>query len=97
MKPRVYTHLTIQPPNEDGSCEVWAAYEEKHPQLGTFDTDGVIGFLYHLGSHWVWANEVGHPTMVFDTPEDLIGWLQAKSPSIDWAETYRQPENRVPR
>lgn len=95
MRPPTYTHITIQPPNEDGALEVWGAYEVTAPVLGTFDSDGIIGFLYRMrNDRWVYLNEAGHPTEVFDNQQDLIGWLQSKCPSIDWAETYRQPEER---
>lgn len=89
-----YTHLTVQPADDNGACEVWGQFEVSYPGLGTFDSDGIIGYLYHLRAHWVWINEVGHPTMVFSSADELAGWLQALAPSIDWAETYRQPEDR---
>lgn len=92
-----YTHLTIQPPNEDGACEIWAQYTVTCSKLGVFDTDGVIAFLYHVGPYWVWLNEAGHPTMVFSSAEELDGWLQHLSPSIDWAVTYRNESERGPR
>ncbi len=89
-----YTHLTVQPPDDNGAHEVWSQFVVTCPGMGTFDSDGIIGYLYHVGSHWVFINEVGHPTMVFAVMEELTGWLQSLAPSIDWAETYRQPEDR---
>lgn len=89
-----YNHLTIQPPDEDGSHEVWGSNVVTCAGLGTFDTDGIIGYLYQLRTHWVFINEIGHPTMVFASMEELTGWLQALAPSIDWAESYRQPGDR---
>lgn len=89
-----YSHLTVQPPDEDGAIEVWGQNVVSCPGLGTFDSDGIIGYLYHVGAHWVFINEIGHPTMVFSSMDELTGWLQGLAPSIDWAETYRQPEDR---
>jgi hypothetical protein len=89
-----YTHLTIQPADDNGAHEVWGQFMVTYPGIGTCNSDGIIGFLYHLGPYWVFVNEVGHPTQVFAAVEELAGWLQAKAPSIDWAESYRQPEDR---
>lgn len=97
MAARTFNHITIQPADDNGACEVWGQYEASYPGLGTFDTDGIYGHLYHIGSFWVFLNEQGHPTMVFSSVEELAGWLQSKAPSLDWAETYRQPGDRGPR
>lgn len=96
-KHRTYSHLTVQPPNEDGACEVWGAFDVTLKGMGSFASDGIIGYLYKVGIspvRWVWINEAGHPTLVMDSNEEVAGWLQSLSPSIDWAETYRQPEDR---
>lgn len=79
-----YTHLVIHPLNEDGAHEAWASFTETHPQLGTFETDGLIGWVYPLANGYVWLNEAGHPTMLFTARDDLIGWLQTLAPSMDW-------------
>lgn len=85
------TAIAIHPPFPDdppspheNSYEVWSAYTETHPKLGTFDSDGIMGWLYDLGNAWVFMNEAGYPAMAFLCKQDLIGWLQSKSPLVTW-------------
>jgi hypothetical protein len=78
-----YTHIVIHPLNEDGANEVWASYTETHPNMGTFETDGIIGWLYPISDHWVWMNEAGHPTRIFSTCPEAITWLYSLCPSVE--------------
>lgn len=87
-----YLKITIQPANLDKAHEVWGAYTTSLAGMGTFDTDGIIGFLYEVGAHWVFLDEAGHPTMVFAEWHELAGWLQSLSPTVDWPESYKQPK-----
>ena len=80
-----YTHLVIHPINEDGSREVWATYTETHPHMGTFENDGIIGWIYQVDGYWVWVNELGHPSNCFAEERDLINWIKLKwCESVDW-------------
>ena len=69
-----YKTITVHPPDDNGAREVWGEYEEVHGGK-VFETDGIIGWLYHILDHvessdigyssFVWLNEAGHPTHTF--------------------------------
>lgn len=97
MTPHTYQFITIHPAaTEDDSpsidrYEVWATYEEVFKGK-TYDSEGVIGWLYPLGDKattWVWMNEAGHPTHVFVEGEDLQAWLEKSAPIVTWATKAR--------
>lgn len=95
MSTSPYTALVVcpSPPVEDnshiGRFEVWNQYTETHPKMGTFESDGIIGWLHDLKTAWVFVNEYGYPTMAFLTREDMIGWLQSRAETIRWDEKPR--------
>lgn len=89
-----YTHLVIQPLDRDtGGHEVWGSYVTTLKGWGEMDANGVIGEIYPLrdNTRFVWVDHRGYPTEVFDSREELIGFLQSKAPSMEWPEVYRQP------
>lgn len=88
-----YTSLSLHPahPENDrvGSprhiiWECWGAYTEVHPQMGAFETDGIVGWLYDVIGGWVWLNEAGHPTYTFPNPAALEDWLKTLAPEVTW-------------
>ncbi len=81
-----YTHIVVHAINEDKCHEVWASYTETHSQLGQFDSDGVIGWIYPLCNGYGWLNEAGHITQIFHERDDLIGYLQSLAPSMEWVK-----------
>ena len=85
-----YQSITIHPPDENGAREVWAEYEEIHGGK-TFDSDGIIGWLYSMGNPnpWIWMNEAGHPCTIFPYTDDLRVWLSTRAPTVTWAEEAR--------
>lgn len=94
---RTYQSITIHPSGEDadlGAYEVWGDYVEEYKGR-TFDTDGIIGWLYYVPNNegkstWVWMNEAGHPTRVLgDYDHQLMAWLYTKSPIVNWAKEAR--------
>ena len=81
-----YLSITISPPNDDLAMEVWATWEEHSKRMGTFDADGIIGYLYRIADPdtpsppvWVWLNDHGHPTKTFFTDSSLQTWLDQQS------------------
>lgn len=90
MNERTYSSISIHPADENGAQEVWATWEEDGGNMGVFDSDGIIGWLYRVDDIWVWMNEAGHPTRVFvDGEPDLSEWLLSLSPCVTWATEMR--------
>lgn len=92
-----YQTISIHPAiTEDDSpsidrYEVWATWEEGG-NMGVFDSDGIIGWLYPVGERatiWVWMNEAGHPTWVFTEGADLQKHLETLAPVVIWAKEAR--------
>lgn len=87
-----YLSITISPPNDDLAMEVWATWEEHSKRMGTFDANGIIGYLYRVPMTedpqvhmWVWLNEHGHPTRVFGSDEAIPAWLATQcSGPVTW-------------
>jgi hypothetical protein len=99
-----YQTVTVHPPDENGACEVWGEYQEECGGR-TFDSDGIIGWLYRMPVQvpaiyedlttpiiWVWLNEAGHPTHVFQTScgqNTLLDYLVTLAPVIKWADEMK--------
>ena len=98
MNEHIYSSISIHPSaiEDDLSSvhcyEVWATWEEDGGNIGVFDLDGIIGWLYPVEDKettWVWMNEAGHPTKVFMEGTILMSWLKTLAPSVIWATEAR--------
>lgn len=91
--PRTYQSITIHPSSDpsDTYQEVWAEWVEEL-RGKTFDTDGIIGWIYPVPYHgerlFVWMNDCGYPAQIFSDGE-LKGWLSYVAPKVVWATEAR--------
>lgn len=80
-----FTHIVVHPLNDDKAHEVWGTYVETHSHMGSFETDGIIGWIYPVNGYWIWVNEMGHPSNCFTHKKDLVDWIKQKGEgSFEW-------------
>lgn len=91
---RSYLSIIVQPPDGDGAREVWGSHVVSCKGLGSFDSDGIIGFLYEVEGYWVYLNQMGHPIRVFPTIGAVNVWLGSRASKVKWPATYLQAEDR---